>query len=112
MLEEDGVLHRPDGFAQANVVVNRRLVQAAVELLELRAVDRVLELYAGNGNFLPSSANTSILIKLPVATSDGQCKKGGWQFVTDDLGNLFKNQGDCVSYVATKGKNKGAGGTP
>ena len=65
--------------------------------------------YAGNGNFLPSSANTNILITLPVATSDGQCKKGGWQFVTDDLGNLFKNQGDCVSYVATKGKNKGAG---
>lgn len=51
VLEEDGVLHRPDGFAQANVAVNRRLVQAAVELLELRAADRVLELYAGNGNF-------------------------------------------------------------
>lgn len=51
VLEEDGVLHRPDGFAQANVAVNRRLVQAAVELLELRASDRVLELYSGNGNF-------------------------------------------------------------
>jgi 23S rRNA (uracil1939-C5)-methyltransferase len=51
VLEEDGVLHRPDGFAQANVAVNRRLVQAAVELLELRATDRVLELYSGNGNF-------------------------------------------------------------
>jgi 23S rRNA (uracil1939-C5)-methyltransferase len=51
VLEEDGVLHRPDGFAQANVAVNRRLVQAAVELLELRSADRVLELYAGNGNF-------------------------------------------------------------
>lgn len=51
VLEEEGVLHRPDGFAQANVAVNRRLVQAAVELLELRASDRVLELYAGNGNF-------------------------------------------------------------
>jgi hypothetical protein len=65
--------------------------------------------YAGNGNFLPSSASTTIVIKLPVATAADQCKQGGWQFVTDDLGNLFKNQGDCVSYVATKGKNKGAG---
>ena len=45
----------------------------------------------------------------PVVTSKDQCEKGGWQFVTDDLGNSFKNQGDCVSYVATKGKNKGAG---
>lgn len=51
VLEEDGLLHRPDGFAQANVPVNRRLVQAAVELLDGRAGDRVLELYAGNGNF-------------------------------------------------------------
>ena len=51
VLEEEGVLHRPDGFAQANAAVNRRLVQAAVELLEPRAADRVLELYSGNGNF-------------------------------------------------------------
>lgn len=51
VLEDDGVLHRPDGFAQANAAVNRRLVQAAVELLELRGGERVLELYSGNGNF-------------------------------------------------------------
>jgi hypothetical protein len=64
--------------------------------------------YAGNGNYFSSSASAGILIKLPVATNADMCKKGGWQFATDDLGNLFKNQGDCVSYVATKGKNKGA----
>jgi hypothetical protein len=29
-----------------------------------------------------------------------QCKKGGWR-----LYGVFRNQGDCVSYVATKGKN-------
>lgn len=45
----------------------------------------------------------------PVATSADQCKQGGWQFLTDNLGNRFKNQGDCVSFVATKGKNKAAG---
>lgn len=33
-------------------------------------------------------------------TSIGQCKKGGWQTF-----GVFKNQGDCVSYVATGGKN-------
>jgi hypothetical protein len=65
--------------------------------------------FAGSANFLSSSASTGIVIKLPVATSSGQCKQGGWQYVTDDLGNLFKNQGDCVSYVATKGTNKAAG---
>lgn len=51
VLEEEGVLHRPDGFAQANAAVNRRLVQAAVELLEAQPSSRVLELYSGNGNF-------------------------------------------------------------
>ena len=34
-------------------------------------------------------------------TSKDQCKKGGWE----DFGGMFKNQGDCVSYVATGGAN-------
>ena len=35
-------------------------------------------------------------------TSKKQCKKGGWK----NFASLsFKNQGDCVSYVATGGKN-------
>lgn len=29
-----------------------------------------------------------------------QCKKGGWESF-----GVFKNQGDCVSFIATKGKN-------
>lgn len=33
-------------------------------------------------------------------TSEDQCKKGGWESF-----GVFKNQGDCVSYVATAGKN-------
>ncbi len=43
-----------------------------------------------------------------VPASAENCKKGGWTALTDNLGNKFKNQGDCVSYVATAGKNKGA----
>ncbi len=33
------------------------------------------------------------------------CKDGGWQ----RFGNQFKNQGDCVSFFATGGKNPPAG---
>ena len=33
-------------------------------------------------------------------TTKEQCFNGGWQ----DF-KVFKNQGDCVSFVATKGKN-------
>jgi hypothetical protein len=36
----------------------------------------------------------------PVPAKADQCKKGGWR----DYG-IFRNQGDCVSFVATKGKN-------
>ena len=38
-------------------------------------------------------------------TSTDQCKDGGWQNYTDKNGTPFKNQGDCVAYVATGGKN-------
>lgn len=41
-------------------------------------------------------------IQLP--TEKEQCYSGGWQVF-----KIFKNQGDCVSYVATKGKNPPAG---
>jgi len=44
----------------------------------------------------PSSEN------LP--TDKEQCKEGGWQTY-----GVFKNQGDCVSFVATDGRNQPAG---
>jgi hypothetical protein len=37
----------------------------------------------------------------PLPTSKDQCKQGGWK----DFGSTFKNQGDCVSFVASGGKN-------
>jgi choice-of-anchor C domain-containing protein len=43
----------------------------------------------------------------PTPTAD-DCKDGGWQTITDGSGNHFKNQGDCVSYFATGGRNLGA----
>jgi len=36
----------------------------------------------------------------PLPTSTGDCKNGGWQTF-----DVFRNQGDCVSYVATHGRN-------
>ncbi len=37
----------------------------------------------------------------PLPTSRDQCKDGGWQTF-----GVFKNQGNCVSFVSTKGKNQ------
>ena len=41
---------------------------------------------------------------LIVPTTKAQCKKGGWKTF-----GVFKNQGDCVSFVATGGKNPPSG---
>jgi len=49
------------------------------------------------GNKTTQSFN--VVVRLP--TSKAECKNGGWR----NFGTVFKNQGDCVSYVATKGKN-------
>jgi hypothetical protein len=40
-----------------------------------------------------------------VATNKDQCKGDGWMSRFDSNGNAFKNQGDCVSFVATGGRN-------
>jgi hypothetical protein len=39
-----------------------------------------------------------------VPTTKNQCKNGGWQTFA-----IFKNQGDCVSFVATGGRNRPTG---
>ena len=43
----------------------------------------------------------------PVATG-ADCKSNGWKRMTDSVGHSFKNQGDCVSFFATDGKNLAA----
>jgi hypothetical protein len=54
--------------------------------------------------FPPISGQGFIRFDTLTLTADG-CKEGGWQAYLN-----FKNQGDCVSFVATGGKNLPAGG--
>jgi choice-of-anchor C domain-containing protein len=57
------------------------------------------------GAFGPALDNVVVTETVPVKSD---CKDGGWQTMIDTAGNHFKNQGDCVSFFATKGKNLGA----
>lgn len=41
----------------------------------------------------------TLTIPSPVATDKDQCKDYGWQNLVDDQGELFRNQGQCVSFV-------------
>ncbi len=52
-----------------------------------------------------SDGDITITDAPPVPTSKDQCKNGGWKTF-----GVFKNQGDCVSFVATEAKNPPAGG--
>jgi 23S rRNA (uracil1939-C5)-methyltransferase len=42
---------RPTDFVQVNSAVNRRIVNQAIELLDLKSTDSVLDLFCGLGNF-------------------------------------------------------------
>jgi hypothetical protein len=54
-----------------------------------------------NEGFSESTNGTFVVPPAPrTPTSKEQCKKGGWKTY-----GVFQNQGDCVSFVATKGKN-------
>jgi hypothetical protein len=55
----------------------------------------------GSGALLPGSYRITLTGTVPcLPTTKEECKNGGWRGF-----GVFKNQGDCVSFVATKGKN-------
>lgn len=58
-----------------------------------------------SGAFGPAIDDVAVTETVPIKSD---CKDGGWQAMIDNAGNHFKNQGDCVSYFATGGKNLGA----
>lgn len=62
-----------------------------------------LSYYCGQGYSANGGTAIAQIVILP--TDKAQCKSDGWM----NFGGLFKNQGDCVSYVATGGKNKPSG---
>jgi hypothetical protein len=58
----------------------------------------------GGPGFNRSGGNLVVTDTKPVPATKGVCKNGGWRTF-----GIFKNQGDCVSFVATGGKNPPAG---
>jgi hypothetical protein len=48
----------------------------------------------------PIAGDVVVVDAPPLPTTLAQCMKGGWSSY-----GMFKNEGDCVSFVATRGKN-------
>lgn len=59
--------------------------------------------------WLTSAAPGGDCIGNPTPPSKNACRKQGWQSYDDDNVRPFTSQGDCLSYVATGGKNKAKG---
>lgn len=57
--------------------------------------------------FFNATLDDVVLLVSVLPTDMDECKKDGWEtFVNVNTGQqIFKNQGDCVSFVATQGKN-------
>jgi hypothetical protein len=58
-------------------------------------------IYAFSG---PGAGGTQQLLVTCLPSSKDECKNGAWRSY-----DVFKNQGDCISFVATGGKNQPAG---
>jgi hypothetical protein len=60
---------------------------------------------AGQGNLIDNLSMATSNVSL---NNKEACMDGGWMLMNDGV-RYFKNQGDCVSYFATKNKNKATG---
>jgi transcriptional regulator with XRE-family HTH domain len=58
---------------------------------------------------VPTAQDDVVVTDLVATGATGaECLNGGWKTMHDDLGNLFKNQGDCIRHYATGEKNLGS----
>jgi hypothetical protein len=65
--------------------------------------DQFVFVSAGGGP--PVGGTQQLVVACALPTTTDECKNGGWRTY-----GVFKNQGDCVSFVATGGKNPPANG--
>jgi len=78
------------------------------------AIGTITSATSMNGTWIDSSSQSGTwtgngtATVVPTAPTDkNQCKKDGWKNLVHPDGSPFKNQGDCVSFVASNGKAGG-----
>ena len=106
LLVDGGVVASHDfGACDGGATVRSTLTAAGLSLSagqhEIRV--RITRPYGASGGAPVEYVDNVSLTQSGLPTSKDDCKNGGWQNFS-----VFKNQGDCVSYVATGGKNKPA----
>ncbi len=104
---------RPTGTPGGGTILGYELAGFVIDRIGLR-VDVIAfdsEIYPGTGTYFTYFSFQGAIVfegrqKVAAPTSKDQCKNDGWQTFTDPS---FKNEGDCVSFVATHGKKGGNG---
>jgi hypothetical protein len=95
----------PTNPAQAFPVIAPGTTVQSIDIVFDEGTDQGVA-YAYLDNF---SINNQEIGSPNTPASKDACKKDGWKTLQDGSGKSFKNQGDCVSFVATGGKNKANG---
>ena len=91
---------QPLDFVQVNAELNRRMIQRAVELLDPKPTDRVLDLYCGLGNFtLPIARRAGAVVGVEgdeglVARARANAERNGVTNVRFAVADLFKPVAD------------------
>jgi choice-of-anchor C domain-containing protein len=98
-------LYSYDVTANANDLTDMKWTTETYSFLATSVSTTLTFLSTTEGAYGPALDNVVVTESIP---EKDDCKDGGWQSMIDNAGNSFKNQGDCVSYFATKGKNLGA----
>ena len=102
-LPEDDITlaFEPQDFIQVNGPINRQLVLQALDALALKPGDRVLELFAGLGNFTLPMARRGALVHAVegdaalVARADANARRNGLDAqITTEVANLFEAAAD------------------
>lgn len=93
--------YRFDSESNPTLVSNSRTVDS----LLFRTAGTAVPANQGNGYLFDNMSLLSGPISQNLPVNKDQCKKDGWK----TFGTTFKNQGDCVSFVATNGRNQPSG---
>jgi choice-of-anchor C domain-containing protein len=102
-----------DRTAYANTISNM-MWQAKKYSFTATSATTTLSFASGvaTGAYGPALDSVVVTEKVAAGTRGGPgaaCKAGGWKTAVDKAGNHFRNQGDCVSYYASKNRNMGSG---
>ncbi len=95
----------PSDFVQVNAAINQAMVARAIELLDVRPTDRVLDLYCGLGNFtLPLARRAAAVVGIEgdaglIERARGNARRNGIENAEFHVGDLSVAPDPTLSWM-------------